>query len=123
MSTEPEPSSSPSVQPVLLRALTRLPGHRNAPPGLEWVLWKRLPAILFLGTVLPALLGLGWWWMTPDPPGAHEQRELLWAVYSLIGVVVFHWTMVLTVAIGCIVVMIMKGPAYVADAYPPPGRE
>ena len=43
--------------------------------------------------------------------------------YSLVGVVVFHWTLVLTVAIGCIVVMVMKGPAYVADPYPPPGRE
>ena len=26
--------------------------------------------------------------------------------------------LVLTVGIGCIVVMVMKGPAYVADAYP-----
>jgi hypothetical protein len=26
-------------------------------------------------------------------------------------------TAVLTIAIGCIVVMIMKGPAYVADGY------
>jgi len=30
--------------------------------------------------------------------------------------------LVLTLAIGCAIVMVMKGPAYVADAYPPPGR-
>jgi hypothetical protein len=30
-------------------------------------------------------------------------------------VVVFHWTAVFTVAIGCVVVMLMKGPGYVAD--------
>jgi hypothetical protein len=123
MPNEPEPSPPPAPEPAVPSALKRLPGHRPAPPGLEWAIWKRLPAVLLLGTLLPALLGLGWWWTTPDPPSAHEQRELLWAVYSLIGVVVFHWTMVLTVAIGCIVVMIMKGPAYVADAYPPAGRE
>ena len=35
-----------------------------------------------------------------------------------IGVVVLHWTLVLTVAIGAFIVMVMKGPAYVADAYP-----
>jgi len=120
---DPEPAPLPQPAPAPPRGLIRLPGHRPTPPGLEWTLWKRLPAILFLGTALPALLGLWWWWMTPDPPSADQQRELLWRVYSLIGLVVFHWTLVLTVAIGCIVVMIMKGPGFVADAYPPPGRE
>jgi hypothetical protein len=37
--------------------------------------------------------------------------------------VLLHWTLVLTVAIGCVIVIVMKGPAYVADGYPPPGRE
>ena len=36
----------------------------------------------------------------------------------VIGLVVLHWTVVLTVAIGAFIVMVMKGPAYVADAYP-----
>lgn len=42
--------------------------------------------------------------------------------YRLIGLVVLHWTLVFTVAIGCAIVWLMKGPAYVADAYPPPER-
>ena len=33
------------------------------------------------------------------------------------GVVVFHWTVVFTAAIGAFIVYVMKGPAYVADAY------
>ena len=123
MHAEPEPSLPPQTSPEPASALTRLAGHRPTPPGLEWALWKRLPAILFLGTVLPALLGLLWWWMAPEAPTADDQRELLWRTYSLIGLVVLHWTLVLTAAIGCIVVMIMKGPGFVADAYPPPGRE
>ena len=36
----------------------------------------------------------------------------------MVGVVILHWTLVLTVGIGCVVVMMMKGPAYVADTYP-----
>jgi hypothetical protein len=34
-----------------------------------------------------------------------------------ISVLVLHWTVVFTVAIGAFIVMVMKGPAYVADAY------
>jgi hypothetical protein len=35
--------------------------------------------------------------------------------YVVAGLVVFHWTAVFTVAIGCVVVMLMKGPGYIAD--------
>jgi hypothetical protein len=35
-----------------------------------------------------------------------------------IRILVLHWTAVLTVAIAAFIVMVMKGPAYVADAYP-----
>ena len=38
--------------------------------------------------------------------------------YVMLGLVMLHWTLVLTLAIGCVIVMLMKGPAYVADAYP-----
>jgi hypothetical protein len=31
--------------------------------------------------------------------------------------VILHLTLVLTLAIGCVIVMVMKGPAYVADPY------
>ena len=54
---------------------------------------------------------------------AGQERDLLLLTYRLIGLVVLHWTLVLTLAIGCAIVIVMKGPAYVADAYPPPGRE
>jgi hypothetical protein len=35
----------------------------------------------------------------------------------MVGLVILHWALVLTLAIGCVIVMLMKGPAYVADAY------
>ena len=51
--------------------------------------------------------------------GASNGAVLLWD-YTIFGVVVLHWTLVLTVALGCFIVRVMKGPAYVADAYPLP---
>jgi uncharacterized BrkB/YihY/UPF0761 family membrane protein len=106
-----------------VNALNRLPGFQKSPPGREWVVFKRLPAILLLGTALPTGLALALWWVAPGQPSASEQRDLLLWTYQLIGLVVLHWTLVLTVAIGCVIVLLMKGPAYVADGYPPPGRE
>ena len=38
----------------------------------------------------------------------------------MFGVVVLHWTLVLKVALVCFIVRVVKGPAYVADAYPLP---
>lgn len=104
-------------------ALNRLPGFQCSPPGREWALFKRLPAILLIGTSLPLGLALVLWWVAPDAPSAADERELLLTTYRLIGLVVLHWTLVLTLAIGCAIVLLMKGPAFVADAYPPPGRE
>ena len=34
------------------------------------------------------------------------------------GAIILHWTVLLTVAIAAFIVTVMKGPAYVADAYP-----
>jgi hypothetical protein len=106
-----------------MSALRRLPGFRRSPPGREWALWKRLPAILVLGTAVPVALALALWWAAPAPLPAAEERDLLLRLYQLAGLVLLHWTLVLTVAIGCVIVLLMKGPAFVADAYPPPGRE
>ena len=38
-------------------------------------------------------------------------------ILIVIGLVILIWTLVLTVTIGCIIVWLMKGPAYVADGY------
>jgi hypothetical protein len=35
----------------------------------------------------------------------------------MIGLVISIWSLVLTVTIGCVIVWLMKGPAYVADGY------
>jgi hypothetical protein len=98
--------------------LKRLPDFQKSAPGLEWALWKRMPRILGWGTALPVLVAVLWHLLSPDNPSPDQERNLLLFDYVVAGVVVLHWTLVLTVAIGCIIVMLMKGPAYVADAYP-----
>ena len=106
-----------------MRGFQRLPGYERSAPGLEWWLWKRLPAVLVWGTVLPLALALLLWWRMPPDTAAVGDASGMLQVYQLLGLVMLHWTLVLTLAIGCLIVRVMKGPAYVADAYPPAGRE
>jgi hypothetical protein len=95
----------------------KLKGYRRTPCGQERVVLKWLPRILLVGTVLLALpsLGMRWWW------SGSQDAEVLTRIMTvdiyMIGFVILHWTAVLTVGIGALIVMVMKGPAYVADAY------
>lgn len=96
----------------------RLPGARRTPAGFERTVLRHLPRALWLGTLLLALpsllvraLGGGW--------GDTDSDTLTMSVDVYVAALVFlHWNLLLTVAIGAFIVMVMKGPAYVADAYP-----
>jgi hypothetical protein len=105
-----------------MNLFNKLPGFERSAPGWEQIIWRRLPAFLLWGTLLPlGFSGLNHLLSPPDvDAGAAAAALLLWD-YKMIGVVVLHWTLVLTVALGCFIVRVMKGPAYVADAYPLPG--
>lgn len=95
-----------------------LPGFQKSPAGLEREVLRRLPRVLWVGTALPAVLAVLARWL----PWSGTEAEVLTRITTLdiyaISLVVLHWTLVLTVAIGAFIVMVMKGPAYVADAYP-----
>ncbi|MEO6322860.1 MAG: hypothetical protein ABIR56_19430 [Polaromonas sp.] len=95
----------------------KLSHRRCAASGLEWTLWRKLPLIAVVGTLLP-LASLALVYLLADSqPGPAEARWLQMLNYVVVGVIVFHWSMVATVAIGCLIVMVMKGPGYVADGY------
>lgn len=103
--------------------LRKDPHSIRSAPGLEWALWRRLPAVLAWGTALPAL-PLAWSWWASGATGAEAvDPDALRLQYVLIGVIVLHWTLMLTVAIGCAIVLLMKGPRYEADAYPLPDAD
>jgi hypothetical protein len=103
--------------------LNRLPGFERSPAGLEWALIRRLPRIALAGIAIPLLcllaLRLAATWANGD---AAAKLAVTFEIV-LAGVVVLYWTTVFTVALGCLIVMIAKGPAYVADAYPLPDAD
>ena len=97
--------------------LKKIPDSRRAASGLEWRLWRKLPLIALAGTAVPVLCLALAHWLTDSPLDAAQSRWLQMMDYVVGGVVIFHWSMVATVGIGCVIVMVMKGPGYVADGY------
>lgn len=93
------------------------PSHR---PGLETRLLRAWPWALLAGTLLPLLLAALIGWSFPAPPSLAEHKQQLLAWFTLAGAVIFYWTMVFTVAAGCWVIRVMKGPVREADGYPLP---
>ena len=91
--------------------------NRVERPGLELLILRKLPRITLLGTLLPAALSV-LVRVLPPQPGVDVAKHIRSVDIFAIATTVTFWTAVLTVAIGCVVVHVMKGPAYVADAYP-----
>ena len=100
--------------------LNILPGHVRAAAGLEWQLWLRLWPWSVWSLLLSMLAGLvcAWWW--PEPLRSLDgglQPEFQRLLFVLVGWQILVWTLLFTAGIGCVIVMLMKGPAYVADPY------
>jgi hypothetical protein len=74
--------------------------------------------ITLVGTLLPALYALGARLFDGGLPEAEVLKAVQSADIMAIAAVVLHWTVMFTLAIGCFIVVVMKGHAYVADAYP-----
>ena len=101
----------------------KLPGFRQTPAGQERQVLRRLPGILTLGTLLLCLPSLAVRLWGADTPAYEVAASITTVDIYAISVLVLHWTVVLTVGIGAVIVMVMKGPAYVADAYPMEGMD
>ena len=97
-----------------MNLFNRLPGFARTPPGQERVVLRRLPRTFLLGTLLLALPAL----IARLLAGSGDELVLITTDIYVISLIILHWTVLLTVAIAAFIVMVMKGPAYVADAYP-----
>lgn len=91
--------------------------NRCEPPGLELVILRKLPLALLVGTLIPAGLSLIVR-LLPAAAGIDAAKRITTVDIYAFATVLTCWTAVFTVAIGCVVVFVLKGPAYVADAYP-----
>jgi hypothetical protein len=97
--------------------LRKLPGFQRTPYGFEWRLLRMMPRVFVAGTLLSiAIAGLARFFITRGST-AEIARQVQLFDYLMIGVVAVLWTAVFTVSIGCVIVWLMKGPAYVADGY------
>ncbi|MDX2220503.1 MAG: hypothetical protein SF172_15910 [Burkholderiales bacterium] len=97
--------------------LNKLPGHVRAASGLEWIILRKLPGILLGGLLLIGGITGAFHLWPPAGTATEVAKQLLSIDIFAIGMTVVHLTAVGTVAIGCVVVIIMKGPAYVADGF------
>jgi len=91
--------------------------NRRTPPGREVRILRALPRITVVGTLavvaVPVLTRL------TQPSSAFESaKHIKTAEIFAIAAEISLLALVVTVAIGCVVVHIMKGPAYAADSLP-----
>jgi hypothetical protein len=96
--------------------LTKIHG-RKTPPGLEVQILRKLPRVTLLGTltILALPVFVRFWPVQPGVDAAKHIKSVdIFAIATEIALI----TAVFTVTIGCVVVHIMKGPAYVADGLP-----
>jgi hypothetical protein len=96
----------------------KLPGYHQAPAGLERKILRLIPRVFLIGTALiaaPSMLARMMTWSS-EP---YETSKLITTIdiYAF-GLLSVLWTALFTVGLGAFIVMVMKGPAYVADAYP-----
>ena len=90
---------------------------RRVPPGLEVQILRKLPRITLVGAVLIGALSV-LVRVLPPQPGVDVAKHISSVDIFAIASAITFLTAVFTVAIGCVVVHVMKGPAYVADSYP-----
>jgi hypothetical protein len=87
------------------------------PPGLERAIWRKLPHAAIASTLIPLLFYLYVLYFPPVPDGGSVEKTVMSAGIAAIAIAVTLWTAILTVGIGCWIVMVMKGPAKYADSY------
>lgn len=106
-----------------MNLFNQLPGFTRSAPGRERHVLRLLPRVLWIGTALLALPSVAYrMWAWTGPADDVAASPALLDIYA-IGAVMLHWTAGLTVAIAALTVLVMKGPAYVADPYPLPDAD
>lgn len=98
-----------------MHLFNKLPDFQRSPSGLEWRLFKKLPRYFLLCIAMPCLI-MAWLYFNNATLSPAQLRT----IYLCLGIIFSIWFFIGTIAIGCVVVIIMKGPAYVADPYAMP---
>ena len=100
--------------------MSKLHNHRY-PPGLERDILRKIPKYLLASILIPLFMVI--FIRLPVIESlftstAEEVAKLHTTIdFLAIAIFVAALPIILTVFIGCIIVILMKGPAYIADAY------
>jgi hypothetical protein len=100
-----------------MKWLNKLPGFQRTPYGFELRLLRLMPHILLAGMVLPALASWIARFAFNEGSASEIERQIQIFDFFMLGVGSFVLTAGLIVGLFCIIVWLMKGPAYVADGY------
>ncbi len=92
--------------------LNKLAGGVRYPSHKEWQLLKRLPKWCLLGTLMFSAPLMHAWWQDADILNHDLERLSIF-----LGLLFTFWFFVGAAVIGLLVIIIMKGPGYVADPY------
>lgn len=93
----------------------KLPGFQRSPAGLERKILRCIPSALTLGLailLMPSLILR----LTGHSSWDTSQAVSMIDIYAM-GAVLFYCNVIAFIATAAFIVMMMKGPAYVADAY------
>ncbi|MGB5279329.1 MAG: hypothetical protein WBO16_01235 [Gammaproteobacteria bacterium] len=96
--------------------MSRLHNHHH-PAGLERVILKKLPKILLGGIFIPVLMAVFARLFPITGTATEIAKHQIGIDILAISLFFMVCSAAFTVTIGCVIVMLMKGPAYVADAY------
>ena len=97
------------------KLLNRLPGFQTSPPGKErWIL-RQAPFWTLMGTLAILMPSFLTRIISSDPRVAGNSGLI---DILVIATLICYWIAIFTIVIGAYIVVLMKGPAYVADAYP-----
>ena len=100
--------------------MSKLHNHRY-PPGLEREILLKIPKYLLGSIIIPLFMVI----FVRLPPveslfaSTAEEAVKLHTTIDFLSIAIFVAVLpvILAIFIGCIIVMLMKGPAYIADAY------
>jgi hypothetical protein len=100
--------------------MSKLHNHRY-PPGLERVILRKIPKYLLASIIIPLFMVI---FVRLSPienlfTSTAEEVAKFHTTIDFLAIAIFVSVLpiIVTVTIGCIIVMLMKGPAYIADAY------
>ena len=95
--------------------------NQRQPPGLERQILRKIPKYLLASICIPLFMVILVRW--PPVEGIFtrtaEEAVKFHTTIDFLSIAIFASVLpiLLALTIGCVIVMLMKGPAYVADAY------